>query len=228
MMIVDIPSGVLQPTYNYYQGIEDTRIIMYHDRLWFVSTSTHVSCSMRSEMLLGYFNQDTSQIEHCEYIDIGICPLKNICPFLYNDALYLIDIYTFNVYFVEQKPSLCVTIVSTLAPCTGIKRRTMRGSTSPVLLHGNLYGCVIHEHIPKACGGAFAYISYWMEFDMERKAVTFVSAPFFITCLGIEFISGIEYDPKQDTVELYLGFKDKVPVVAYTTLHDLRVGGMGT
>ena len=229
MMIVDIPPGVLKPTYNYYQGIEDTRILMYQGRLWFVSTSTHVSCSMRSEMLLGYFNQDTTKIEHCQHIDLGIRPLKNICPFLYNNALYLIDTYTLTVYLVEQEPSLRVTIASTLSSCRGMKRHMMRGSTSPVLLHGSLYGCVVHEHIPKACGGAFAYVSYWMEFDMGRHAVTFLSAPFFVSCFGIEFISGIEYNPEQGTgtVELYLGFKDKVPVVAYTTLQDLRVGGMG-
>lgn len=228
MTMVDIPPGVLLSTYNYYQGIEDTRVLMYQGRLWFVSTSTHVSPSMRSEMLLGYFNEDTSHIERCEYIDLGIRPLKNMCPFLYRGALYLIDTYTLTVYLVEQEPTLHATVAFTLSPCRGLSRHTVRGSTSPVLLHGDLYGCVVHEHIPKASGGAFAYVSYWMEFDMGRCAVTFISPPFFITCLGIEFISGIEYNPQQGTVELYLGFKDKVPIVAYTTLYDLRVGGMGT
>jgi len=226
MIMVDIPDGILYPSCNYYQGIEDTRILMYHGRLWFVSTSTHVSSTMRSEMMIGYFSQDTKNIEFCQHLDLGMRPVKNICPFQHHNSLFLLDTYTLTMYRVieEKSKTLIVEVICTLEPCHGMLCCRVRGSTSPIHLHGNLYGCIVHEHIPKASGGAFAYISYWMEFDMERQAVTFFSAPFFITCLGIEFISGIEYNPEKDTVELYLGFKDKVPIVAYTTLHDLRVG----
>lgn len=228
MIMVDVPQGTLQPSYNYYQGVEDTRILMYHDRLWFVSTSTHISSSMRSEMMIGYFSKDIKQIEFCQHLDLGIRPVKNICPFQYQDEMLLIDTYTLVVYRVietnTEPKTLTMDVVCTLEPCYGLHRCMIRGSTSPVHLHGDLYGCVAHEHIPKASGGAFAYVSYWMEFDIGRRVVTFFSSPFFVTCLGIEFVSGIEYDPKQDTVELFLGFKDKVPLVAYTTLQDLRVG----
>lgn len=228
MLMVDVPQNALHPSYNYYQGIEDTRILLYNDRLWFVSTSTHVSSTMRSEMMIGYFSQDTKHIEFCQHLDLGVRPVKNICPFEYQGSLLLIDTYTLVLYRVtgatQDQRTLVAERLCILEPCHGMLRHTLRGSTSPIHLHGDLYGCVVHEHIPKASGGAFAYVSYWMEFDMGRRSVTFLSAPFFVTCLGIEFISGIEYNPGQGTVELYLGFKDTVPIVASTTLYDLRVG----
>lgn len=226
MIMMDIPSGVLRPSYNFYQGIEDTRILMHKNRLWFVSTSTHVSASMRSEMMIGFFNQDVSAIEFVQHLDFGVRPLKNICPFVHKGMLLLIDAYTLTIYAPEVNEAGMHTprVWKRLELCNGLSKHTMRGSTSPVLLHGNLYGCVVHEHIPKTSGGALAYVSYWMEFDVERGMVTFVSSPFFVSCLGIEFISGIEYKPESGVVELYLGFQDKVPIVAYTTLHDLRAG----
>lgn len=232
MSMISIPKGLLKPTCNYYQGIEDTRLVMFNGRLWFVSTSTHVARSMRSEMIIGYFDAGARAIEHANHVDFGTRPIKNICPFVCDGCLYTIDMYTLTIYsIVEEKhedgsTTCAARRLKALRPCSGVKEHTLRGSTNPVHLHGNLWGCVAHTHIPRVPSGACGYISYWVEFDMARGAVTFCSTPFIVSCLGIEFISGIEYYPATGNgiVELYFGVEDKDPMVAATTLHDLRVG----
>lgn len=229
MKMIHIPLHTLQPTLHYYQGIEDTRLFFYQGRLWFLSTSTHVTEALKSEMLLGYFDEEVSSILCSQHLDFQIRPIKNVCPFVNGDRLYMIDLYMLAIYEVDVNVSPWVPrVVNTLTPCRGLSKKMLRGSTSPIHLHGSLWGCVAHDHIPQASQGVHAYLSYWMEFDLARGAVTFLSAPFFVSCLGIEFLSGIEYDPLHDKVELYLGVRDKDPVVAYTTLHDLRVGGLGS
>lgn len=230
---IPVPKDLLQPTCGTYQGIEDTRLVKYHDRIWFVSTCTHISPSMHSEMLIGYFNEAVTEIEFIQYIDFGMKPLKNTCPFVYDDKLCVIDTYDLKIYEIQRvsqedlnmqvyKP----VVIKNLAPAAGLEPHTMRGSTSPVHLHGNIWGCVVHEHIRQSREKmiSLAYISYWMEFDIEREAVTFFSMPFFMAQWGVEFISGIEYNREKDEVELFAGIQDKVAVVAKTKLYDLRVG----
>jgi hypothetical protein len=223
--MIDIPIGTLKLSYNVHQGIEDTRLFIYQDRLWFIASSTHASVSMMSEILIGYYDDNISSIKFIQHLDFGIRPLKNMCPFVSKDCIYTIDFYTLKLYEIVLKDSKYVPIYrKTFAPCNGVKKHMLRGSTSPIHLHGNSWGCVVHEHISKLPKGAFAYVSYWLEFDLERGTITFLSAPFFVSNLGIEFISGIEYYKDRDEIELYLGVKDKKPIVAYTTLHDLRAG----
>ena len=227
MTMIDIPHNVLRLSYNVHQGIEDTRLFIYKGRLWFLSTSTHAACSMMSEMLIGYYNDSISKIEFAQHIDFGIRPLKNLCPFVFRDRIYTIDFYTFRMYEIVVDEEGVVPVYRKcleVAPSMRIRKHMIRGSTSPIHLHGNLWGCVVHEHIPKVPKGAFAYVSYWLEFDMERGVITFVSDPFYVSIFGIEFVSGIEYYRDRDEIELYLGVKDEKPIVAHTTLHDLRAG----
>lgn len=232
MKKINTPPYTLQPTCAFYQGIEDSRLVQFQGRLWFVSTSTHITGSMHSEIFIGRFDNNVNEIEFTQYIDFGIMPLKNMCPFVYQDKLCVIDTYELKIYEIacEQtedgneryKP----VVLKTLKPCKGLLPYTMRGSTSPIHLHGNIWGCVVHEHIKQAREKtiSLAYVSYWMEFDIEREAVTFFSSPFIVAQWGVEFVSGIEYYPEKDEIEIFLGIQDQVAVVAKTKLHDLRVG----
>lgn len=223
---IEIPYHLLSPTCAVYRGIEDTRLVMFQNRLWFVASSTHISSSMQSEILIGYFNQAVDKIEYIQHLNFHTKPIKNTCPFVYQNKLCLIDTYTFNIYeVVDDKSTIPYTLklMKTLKPCRKLNYYTMRGSTSPINLHGNLWGCITHEHIANAkTRNALAYISYWMEFDIECGIVTFISSPFYVTLWGIEFISGIEYFRDKDQIELYLGIQDKIAVTAYTNLYKLR------
>lgn len=226
------PSDALKPSCAFYTGIEDARIVTYDNRLWFIATSTHASDTMISEMIVGRFNKDVTGIEFAQHLDFGVKPLKNTCPFVWNGKLCLMDIYMLTVYEIvfekgEDGSESCKPVVlKSLRPCNGVTKRMVYGSTSPVNLHGNIWGCVVHEHIKQARDRtmSLAYISYWMEFDVDRGMVSFFSTPFIVAQWGIEFISGIEYNQETEEVELYMGVADKVAVIARTKLYNLRVG----
>jgi hypothetical protein len=103
----------------------------------------------------------------------------------------------------------------------------MRGSTSPVYLHGNTWGFVVHDIIfndDLRLVTRLSYIHHWVEMDMERGVVTFISTPFWCVHWGIEYISGIRYNKETEELDLMLGVQDQEAVLIKTTLQDLRVG----
>lgn len=232
MRVIKVSLDHLHPTCGFYRGIEDARIFHYQDRLWFIATSTHIAGSYHSQMLLGRFNHAVSDVEFVQFLDFGTKPMKNVCPFIHDGKLLAIDTFMLRVYEIvcekdeHDAETYRAVLYKELAPCANLAKGMMRGSTCPIHLHGNLWGCVVHEHIRQARERvmSLAYISYWIEFDIERGAVTLLSSPFVVAQWGIEFVSGIEYYKDKDEVELFLGINDKVAVMAKTNLHDLRVG----
>lgn len=229
---IKTPPERLLPTCGFYRGIEDARIFHYRARLWFIATSTHVAGSYHSNMMIGRFNDDVSDIDFIQPLDYGMKPMKNTCPFVYEDKILTLDTLQMCIHEIvceKQEDGTEVykpILYKKLTGCTNLDKYSMRGSTCPIHLHGNLWGCIVHEHIRQAREKmmSLAYISYWIEFDIERAMVTFLSAPFVVAQWGIEFVSGIEYNRDKDEVELLLGVSDQVAVVAKTKLHDLRVG----
>lgn len=232
MKCIKTPPEMLLSTCGFYRGIEDARIFLYQGRLWFIATSTHISDNYLSQMMIGRMDEEVTRVEFVQHLDFGVRPLKNTCPFVHEDRIFVIDTFTLCLYTIEGEAQEDGKVVyrpvlhKKLAPCAGLAPHTMRGSTCPIHLHGNLWGCIVHEHIRQAREKmmSLAYISYWMEFDLERGAVTYVSSPFVAAHWGIEFISGIEYYRDRDEVELFLGVNDQMAVVAKTKLYDLRVG----
>lgn len=232
MRCIKTPPERLLPTCGFYRGIEDARIFRYRGRLWFIATSTHVAGSYHSQMMIGRFNADVSDVEFTQFLDYGAKPMKNTCPFVHDDKILTLDTLQMCIHEIvceTQEDGTEVykpVLYKKLAPCANLAQYGMRGSTCPIHLHGNLWGCIVHEHIRQAREKmmSLAYISYWIEFDIERGMVTFLSAPFVVAQWGIEFVSGIEYNRDKDEVELFLGVSDQVAVVAKTKLHDLRVG----
>lgn len=224
----------LAPTVNSYQGIEDTRICWFENRLWFTATSTHASSRMANELLVGYFNKNLDSIERMSVVDVGSLPVKNVCPFVWKNTLHLFDAMKKSIYQVHEEldpntgewKRFKATTVRTLKACPGISDEKYKGSTSPVHLHGTTWGVVVHEVIStdKRDMQKLSYMHYWMEFDIDSGHITFMSTPFMIAKWGLEFVSGIFKDPNSHNVDLYLGLDDNVPVLAKTTLHDLRVG----
>ena len=228
-------SNVLQKNVNRYQGLEDLRICNYKDRLWFTATTTHASPAMNSEVVVGYFNGAKTSIEALSYIPLGKPPVKNICPFVYKSKLLLFDIYKKQIYeVIDKKTGQTITNttksfdVAKLLPISvgaNLDIDNFRGSTSPVHLHGSLFGCVVHDIIFNDSTQQvtqLAYMHYWIEIDVESGQVSFVSSPFWVTTFGVEFVSGIRIDG--ENVELYLGVQDKTAVKYVTNLSGLRSG----
>jgi len=223
----------LQPTLNLFQGIEDLRLAMHGERLWFTATCTHASESMNNEMLLGVFTEDVRDIEHMEVIDVGPLPAKNVCPFVKDDALHLLDLYRSKIYRVDDSEDPDRGSRWKLTPVQELRWHAgepgvYRGSTSPIHLHGSIWGCVGHDIIfndSRLLKTRLAYLHHWIEFDIERGVVTFVSGPFWIRHWGVEYVSGIHKEGDSG-IKLYLGVMDRMALIFNTTLADLRCGKM--
>lgn len=227
--------NLLQKNVNRYKGLEDLRLCNFNNKVWFVGTTTHASLVMNSETVLGYFNNLNNRIEAISYIPLGKAPIKNICPFVHKNTLYLFDIFDKKIYEVIDKTTqkslndkskeFATKEVFNLKCGNNIDIDDLRGSTSPIHLHGNLYGCVVHSIIYNDGiqeNMKIAYMHYWLEFDMETGEITFISSPFWVTTFGIEFISGI--NKEKENIELYIGVQDKMAVKYITTLYSLRCG----
>jgi hypothetical protein len=246
---IPLPMEFLHSTDNYYAGLEDVRIVWYAKRLYFTATSTHASSRLQSEMVVGVFSEDLQKIERMNHLDLGPPPVKNVCPFVHDGKLLLIDTYARVLYvLVDTKPDEEDTTDAVVDPAVfkvvthsrlggiplGIFKSDgdagLRGTTSPVHLHGNTYGCVVHDiiydnNVILNTKSKLAYIHQWIEFEIANQGedvITFVSSPFFCVKLGVEFVSGIDYNKNDNKITLYLGVDDKLPVVIYTTLHDIR------
>lgn len=228
------PWTLLAPTVNLFQGIEDLRIVEYNGLLWFTGTCTHASDHQINDLIIGHFSKDLTTVERISAVDIGSRPVKNVCPFVRNGRLYILDIFFKKTYEIVDAPEgegapppLIAVPASVLVEGGGQSIAGLRGSTSPVHLHGNIWGVVIHDIIyrnNKTLVTRLSYIHHWMEFDIERAAITFVSTPFYVAHWGIEYISGIHLDAATGTVMLYFGVEDKMAFQCATTLTNLRVG----
>lgn len=220
----------LLPTVNSYQGLEDLRIVWHDERIWFTATSTHASSHMVNELVIGCLSSDASRIERLNVVDIGSRPVKNVVPFVQGTDLVLLDIWKSAIYHLhDEAPAdggvhrLVVSRTQPLAWADGAPGN-YRGSTTPLHLHGNTWGCVAHDIIHSSDPSQrLSYLHYWLEMDMSRGVVTFVSTAFWVAHWGVEFVSGIQSFP-DGRVTLMLGVQDKHAAVCDTTLHDLRVG----
>ena len=240
------PMNLLQNNVNLFTGIEDLRICWYKDKLWFSGTCTHVSPNMTSELLVGYFNKELSAVERMSHVDIGTIPVKNVCPFVVGDDLLLFDIFKSAIYVcteqyaeknndsetinvnINGKPKFekfIATKIKSLAAAPGLSIDGFRGSTSPVHLHGNTWGVIVHDIIFNDQASLVTRLSYlhiWMEFDISTGVVSFVSTPFWLAQWGIEYVSG--FIIKGEVVTIFMGVNDQMPLSFTTTIQDLRVG----
>lgn len=246
---VPSPMHLLAPCVNLFQGIEDLRICWgplniqremgnAEQRLWFSGTTTHASDVMTNELIVGHFSADLRRVERLSVVDIGSLPVKNVCPFIHKGRIHLLDTFKKDIFILEEDsenpekgkdgyPKLKVVRIKKLTSGAGIPNEGFRGSTSPVHLHGNTWGCIVHDIIFNDNTKLVTRLSYmhvWLEFDIETGDITFVSSPFWIAHWGIEYASGIHYDREKDEVTLYLGVADRTPLISRTTLHDLRIG----
>jgi hypothetical protein len=224
---IDPPLDLMPKTLNYYMGVEDLRICSFEDRIWFGGTSMHASLNMMSEIVVGYFNEDVTAVEKIQMVDVGTRPAKNVLPFVHKGVLLFIDVLMRKIYTLKTDDDgkwFFETFVE-LKPGAGIIDKSLRSSTSPIHLHGPIYGCVAHKGLINESQfnrSHLSYMHYWYEFDINTGLITFISSPFWVLVWGTEYVSGIFKHPN-GAISLYLGVNDKVPYVVLTTLNNLRV-----
>ena len=219
LKLIKCPMHLLVDNANLFKGIEDLRIVSHKGKTWFTATSTHATDNMNNEMLLGHFNAALTEVEYLIPLkDISPRPVKNICPFVRDGELYLFDCYRSRIYTADGTLAKTFTWPSSQKP--------LRGSTSPIHLHGNTWGFIAHDIIfndNTRLVTRLSYIHHWVEIDMERGAVTFVSTPFWIAHWGIEYVSGLR-SAGPTNIELFFGINDQIPMMCTTTLDNLRIG----
>jgi hypothetical protein len=231
------PLDILEPTANLFRGVEDLRIAVYNDRVWFTATSTHASLHMTNELLVGHFDSELTKVERMTTVDIGSLPVKNVCPFVYQDTFCLIDTYQKKIYRVEEDKDpdsgdfvkFVAVKTKDLTSASGIPKKGFRGSTSPVHLHGSIWGFIVHDIIfndNTKLVTRLAYFHHWVEMDMDRGVITYFSTPFWCSHWGIEYVSGLRFNKgeAEKEIELYVGVNDQSAVRYTTTLADLRIG----
>ena len=226
---INTPWNQMPKTVNLFRGIEDLRLCEFEGRIWFGGTATHISDNMDNELVVGYFNKEMTKVEKVQMVDIGSRPVKNVIPFVYKSKLVLLDVFLRKIYELktnEDTKEWYVETFKTLTPAAGVSTEKYRGSTSPIHLHGSIYGCIVHDIIfndNKRLVTRLSYLHHWLEFDIETGLVTFISTSFWLAHWGIEYVSGIEKD-KDGKINLFVGIQDKLPMKCVTTLSDLRVG----
>jgi hypothetical protein len=239
---IDSPWALLKPCDSLFKGVEDLRIVRWNSDLWFAGTCTHASSHLINDLIVGKFDKALSKVETLSVVDICSLPVKNVCPFVYRDQLCLLDIGLMKIYELgidEDNGEISVKHTVPLSWGTsGLEKSAvggadkmvnlkLRGSTSPVHLHGNVWGCVAHDIIfnnSKALVTRLSYLHHWIEFDISTGLVSFVSTPFWILHWGIEYVSGIHMDATTKGITLYFGVNDEAPMQCETTLSDLRCG----
>jgi hypothetical protein len=190
---------------------------------------------MTSALVIGYFDKNYKKVEQISNVDIGSLPVKNMSLYVFNDKLYMLDIYLKGIYEITEDidektnkfSKFVATKVMTLNCGTGISIEGLRGSTAALHLHGNIFCCIIHDIIfndQTTLVTRLSYLHLYMEFDAKTGIVTFLSSPFWIANWGIEYCSGFAIHPDKNNVELYLGINDQQAVTYKTTLQDLRCG----
>lgn len=239
--VAAVPDGVLLPTASMFQGIEDVRLappVGEGGRIWFTATCTHASPRMCSELLVGELDTETRSLVGVRVADIGTRPVKNLCPFVHDGRRLLLDVMGRAIFEwptdagtgagdAEGAP-LRLEKVLELSVAPGVPLDGFRGSTSPVHLYGNVWGCIVHDTIELdvAKNGIVPRLSYlhaWMEFDIVRGAIVYLSSPFIVAQWGIEFVSGILYHGPE-RIELFMGLNDKRAARVLTDLNSLRTG----
>jgi hypothetical protein len=226
----------LRPTCGLFTGIEDLRIVVFEGKIWFTATTTHASAHMDNEIVVGCLDEKLKCVEYMSLVNIAPRPVKNICPFVWRGRLHLLDAYMSTIWEIEMErdPDSAGTIVGlkttkvrSLRYAADNKPIKMRGSTSPVHLHGNTWGFVVHDIIFNDNAHLvtrLSYFHYWVEMDIERGVITFKSAPFFLAHWGIEYVSGLRYVAENDQMEVYFGVNDTMPMKCVTSLANLRCG----
>jgi len=100
---IESPMHLLKNNCNLFKGIEDLRIVLFNDIVWFTATTTHASEEMNNEMVLGHFDKDMTCVERMNTINVGPLPAKNVCPFVYNGQLCLLDTFRRCIYDVTEE-----------------------------------------------------------------------------------------------------------------------------
>ena len=195
-------------------NLEDLRLFDWKGKVYFIGyqrNKYHVF-----ETFVGYFSDDGKSIANIEFsFKVPFVHVKNLVPLIYDNEMYIIDMYTSTVY--RQNSKLCALVFE--EPML----EQFCGSTQFLKLsgHDSLFGGIVHK--TSECGAITSYKHYWIEIDVSDWRVKYVSLPFTITGDSKDFITGINlingYD---DRYQLMFGHMDTSTIRCEVSIDHLR------
>lgn len=204
-MEIDIPK---ESTLS--EGIEDLRIYDHDGKVCFVGCVRGVGNVFKT--LIGEVS--AGNILKVNYtMSAENNHIKNIVPLVDGERVFFLDVFLGMVYGSDAKEHTKIK---------GEKR--LSGSTQFIKISDHVYGGIVHDQVVmrRRTVTRRYYQHYWMEIDVRDFSVTFVSSPFYIFHLGVEFVSGIE-SIDSNHVYLYYGVDDKMCYKCVVTLQELRM-----
>lgn len=209
------------PEHPACSNIEDLRLFDYESKVWFVGFMRNHSTKI-FETYVGHFDADCGAVEEIAMtIRADNTHVKNITPLVTQDGrrLWLIDILTGSIYTLPSSEPVAKLNTTLLQQTLSRYTNDVYGTTQYIHLYDNLYGGLVH--ITKRIGSRIYYVYVWIEIDVERWTIVFVSKPYIIRKLGIIFVSHIE-KIDDEKFQIMFGQDDEVTCRAITTLRDLR------
>jgi glycosyltransferase involved in cell wall biosynthesis len=217
--------------YNYERythhiiGLEDSRIFLHKNRIWFTCTLTDANKEFLPKIGLcrvdGKWDRKKLRLIGCtgaiesiyllEGPDPNRCE-KNWLPYSKDGEIYLIYGYQpFKIYKVTKEFKLEIHIESNV----NFELSSMRGSASPIKVD-NHYLIIIHQVL--MVNGSRVYVHRFMMLDNKMSPVS-ISKPFYLLEKDIEFIMGCYM--YNDVLHITAGIKDRSTYMFHIHKKDL-------
>lgn len=198
----------LQQHKTHVQGIEDVRILQFHNKIYFVGNSRDCSEKDVPRMMLGSFDIDTKQFGKVVMLsgyEDGKCQ-KNWSPFVHNDKFLLL--YSFSpLVILEPNLETGECSVYKSQPQTFFYDELKGGSQGFHI--GNFIYFITHEVVYES-GRIYYHRIVKMNDQLD---IVDVSYKFYFDHIGIEFVSGAVYDQKREAVLISRGSNDERGVI---------------
>jgi len=200
------------------QQLEDLRIFDYRDNVWF--TCSRKNKDRLFETLLCNFNNDCTMIDKVHYCIKSDTHIKNLVPLVHEECIFLIDVHREVSYQLSDSDRDNLTerkIDLSLKP----NNVNLYGSTQYIQIDDSIYGGIVHDLF--YVGRQRYYIHYWVEIDVSRWTLVFISRPFIFRTFGIEFASGLE-KTSSGHYQILFGYQDTDSCTCFVSLQQLRFG----
>jgi len=207
----------LPSTDRYSHGLEDIRLFVYLDKLYFICTNVNYSPSGQNRMLMGEYNEQTLSYHNCRVLQ----PMqdtwceKNWVPIVRGDELFMI--YSWNpMQICKINSENHLEVVQTFEPLLPYFHK-IRGSTTFIEDHGSLLG-VVHfsdNTYPRQ------YFHMFVRLDIETFEPIAYSDPFCFQHYGVEFCIG--FTIKDDKYMFWVSKRDNNTIMVSIETNKIAI-----
>jgi hypothetical protein len=203
-------SGLVSNDNSISIGLEDIRMFVYRNEIWFIATNVNYSPIHNiNTMILGKYNTETYEFIDCRVIHSPTGGYeKNWIPIVSGDNLFFI--YKWSPYEIGrinlQTNKLEIIVQETIADSIFQKIRGSSIFVPEPSFHGNLIGVVHFSEGHKIR----QYYHLLVILDKNTFLPILYSDVFYFEKIGVEFCIG--FTPSEDTYHFWISRNDKDPL----------------